>query len=303
MSLAVHVLPAMFLCSLMATPGGAQELSPRAYWPAPNGTKVVVLGYSYSTGDIVTDPTLPVVGVDSKVNVGVVGYGHTFNLAGRTANLLVQLPVSWGTTVGEVEGVPQRRDVSGLADFGARLAVNLVGAPTMSGDDFQTLRQNPRPVLGVSLEVKAPTGDYEADKVINIGTNRWAIKPEDGFVNPLRPTWLLEFALGAWLFGDNDDFLGQLRKQEAVVVSELHLIKRLKPGFWASFDLNFFTGGRNFLAGEPTETLQRNSRLGATLMFPFKRGHAIKAGYSTGFVTRTGGNWNRFVLSYLYAWN
>ena len=82
-----------------AQPLVAQELSPRFYWPAPEGTKIVFVGYSYSFGDVTTDPSLPIFGVDSKINAGLLGYMQTLSLFGRTSNLLVEVPYVSGATV------------------------------------------------------------------------------------------------------------------------------------------------------------------------------------------------------------
>jgi hypothetical protein len=285
------------LCLLTAA-GSAQELSPRAYWPAPKGTKVMVLGYSRSTGDIVTDPSLPIAGVDSRVNAGLLGYVQTLSLWGRTANLLVELPYSWGTTLGTVEGEPGRRDVSGIADLGIALSLNLLGAPSMTAEEFQQLRASPRPILGASLKILAPVGDYEIDRLINVGANRWAVKAELGYMIPIIPKLLLEFELGAWFFGDNDEFLGVTRKQRPIIATEFHLVRRFKPGFWAALDLNFYRGGRSMFDDVRAGDLQRNSRLGGTVVFPFGGRHAIKAAYSTGVVTKSGGDFETFILSY-----
>ena len=285
------------LC-VLATAVSAQELSPRAYWPAPKGTKVMVLGYSHSTGDIVTDPSLPIAGVDSQVNSGLLGYVQTISLWGRTANLIVELPYTWGTTLGTLEGEPGRRDVSGIADLGITLSFNLFGAPSMTAEEFQQLRANPHPILGASLKILAPIGDYETDKLINVGTNRWAVKAELGYMIPLTPKLLLEFELGAWFFDDNNEFLGMTREQRTIVAGELHLVRRFRPGFWATLDLNFYRGGRSTIGGEPAGDLQRNSRVGGTVVFPFGGRHAIKAAYSTGMVTNSGGDFETFSLSY-----
>ncbi|GMR22247.1 MAG: hypothetical protein BMS9Abin37_0582 [Acidobacteriota bacterium] len=171
------------MCSLLAATGAAQELTPRTYWPAPEGTKVAILGYSHATGDVVTDPSLPIFGVDSKINTGYVAYLQTLSLWSRTANILVELPYLRGTTVGILEGEPRRRDFSAVGDLGVTLSVNLLGAPSMTLGDFQELRRNPHPILGATVKVLAPTGRYEADKLINIGANRWAVKAELGYIN------------------------------------------------------------------------------------------------------------------------
>ena len=289
------------LCCLVSGPwasaGNAQELSPRSYWPTPKGTRIAVLGYNRSTGDVVTDPSLPVVGVDSRINLGLFAYAQTLSLFGRSSNLLIEIPYSSGTTEGDLEGDATRRDFSGLGDIAITLSVNLIGAPTLTREDFQELRQNPHQILGASVKLVAPTGDYDPQKLINIGTNRWAIKGELGYMIPIEPKWLLEFELGGWLIADNDNLLGATREQAPLVTGEFHLIRRFRPGFWVSLDLNYYTGGRSTLAGVEVSDLQRNSRIGGTVVVPIRGRHAVKFGYSTGVVTESGGDFEMVVVS------
>jgi hypothetical protein len=292
------VLVWALLTLLAASAGDAQELSPRAYWPAPRGTRVAIVGYSYSSGDVVTDPSLPVAGVDSRIHTTVLGYLHTLSLWGRTANLIIELPRSWGTTTGTVEGESSQRDLSGFGDLAVTLSANILGAPSMTPADLRELRDNPRSILGASLKVLAPTGDYEDDKLINVGANRWAVKAELGYILPVTPRWLLESELGVWAFSDNDSFLGATRGQEPIVAGEIHLVRRFRAGFWASLELNYFAGGRTTVAGDARADLQRNARLGATTVYPFRGRHAVKAGYSTGVVTDAGGDYGTLLLSY-----
>ena len=292
---------ALVMCAglcLWTIVGAAQELSPRAYWPAPEGTKVAILGYSYSTGDVLMDPSLPLYGVDSKINTGFLGYLQTFSLWGRTTNVIVELPYSWGTTQGLLFEDRARRDFSGFSDLGITLAVNLLGAPTMTPAQFQELRADPHAILGASLKVLAPTGHYDPDKLINVGANRWGIKAELGYMIPLKPKWLLELDVGAWFFGDDNDFLQGKREQEPIFSAEIHLVKRFNPGFWASLDLNYFKGGRQTIGGERLADVQRNSRVGGTIVVPFHGRHAVKVGYSTGVVTDFGTDFNQFLVSY-----
>ena len=284
--------------SLVAAGATAQELSPRAYWPAPKGTKVAVVGYSYSWGDVATDPSLPVFGVDSKINTMLLAYRQTFGWWGRTTNLLVELPYTWGTTVGTLLENPTKRDVSGFADPGITLSVNLSGASSMTPADFQALRNDPHPILGASVKVLIPVGEYDPDKVINVGANRWALRVEAGYAQPILHRWVLEFQLGTWFFGDNNDFLGVTREQKPILAAQLHVVRRFKPGFWASLDLNYFTGGQSQIGDELRADLQRNSRIGGTIVVPIRGRHGIKAGYSTGVVTESGGDFATFLLSY-----
>ena len=293
------VLPAF---SFWSTATFAQELAPRAYWPTPEGTNVLVVGYQYSEGDIVTDPSLPITGVESKINFAQVSYQRTLSLFGRTTNLQFNLPYTRGSTEGFVEGEFRSRHISAMADARFRLSINLRGAPTMDADGFQALRAKPQTIVGASLLIQPPTGGYEPDKLINAGTNRWAVKPALGVIWPVRPTWLLEFELGAWFYSDNDNFQQRTRQQDPILSTEFHLVKRIRPGFWASLDLNYYVGGRTTIDNVEQSDLQRNSRIGATVVLPFKKRHAIRASVSTGIITESGGDFESFSLNYAYAW-
>jgi hypothetical protein len=280
----------------------AQELTPRAYWPMPIGTNVLVLGYQHNTGDIVIDPSLPITGVESKIDYLQVTYQRSLSLFGRFASAQLSLPYADGITEGTVGGEFLQRKTTGLTDARFRLAMNLIGAPAMDAEGFQALRASPRTIVGASLLLQAPTGDYESDKLLNLGTNRWSVKPAIGMIVPLRPTWLFEIEVGTWFFGDNDDFLGETREQDPIVSVEMHLVKRIRPGFWMSLDANYYEGGDTRVGDDFNDDLQRNSRAGLTVVFPVKGRHALRGSFSTGVSTRSGGDFEMYSLSYLYAW-
>ena len=285
--------------SISVKSGNAQELSPRAYWPAPKGTMVAFVGYRYSFGDVLTDPSLPLTGLDSRIHVGFLGYLQTFSLFNRTTNLIIELPYTWVTTTGIIVGPFEetlgRREISGIADIGVTFSINLIGAPTIGIKEFQELRNNPRQILGASLKILVPIGAYEEDKLINISSNRWAFKPELGYMIPLTQKWLLEMAVGMWIFSNNNEFLGKTRKQNPIFAGQLHLVRRFTPGFWAAIDLNYFRGGRTNLADQD---LQRNSKIGCTIAYPFAGRHSLKGGFSMGVVTETGDDFKSFMLGY-----
>ena len=189
-----------------------------------------------------------------------------------------------------------------MSDARILLSINLRGAPSMDADGFKALRAKPRTIIGASILIQPPTGAYEPDKIINAGTNRWAAKIAMGLIWPIRPTWLLEADVGAWFFGDNDEFIGTTRQQDPIASAEFHLVKRIRPGFWASLDLNYYRGGQTTVGEDQRADLLRNSRLGGTLVIPFKGHHAIRASYSTGIVTSSGGDYENFSVNYAYAW-
>lgn len=284
------------LCGAPRAP--AQELTPRAYWPAPKGVKVAILGYSHVNGDVLSDPSIPFYGVESRVRTGILGYLQTFSLWGRTTNVVAELPYSWGSSQGLIGEAPTRGSFSGFGDLGVTLAVNLRGAPSMTPTEFQALRARPRPILGASLKVLAPTGRYDEGRLLNVGVHRWATKLELGYMVPLRPRWLLELDAGAWFFGDDEDFIQGRREQEPILALQAHLVWRFKPGFWASLDINYFRGGRQTIGGNRLADVQHNSRVGGTVVVPFRGRHAIRVGYFVAWQTAFGSDFDQFLASY-----
>lgn len=277
----------------------AQELSPRAYWPAPVGTQVLTVGYSHMSGDVIPDRSLPLTGVDSSIDSAVLGYRHTLGLWGRTANITIEVPHIDGTTVGTRDNETDlKRTYSGVGDLGITFSVNILGAPSMTRQEFREMRGSFRHILGASVKLVAPTGKYDSDRIINVGANRLAVKAELGYIVVLNPKWVLETSLGAWLFKDNDDFLGETKEQKPLGIVQGHLIHRFRPGLWASLDVNYFQGGRSTIGGRRLNDLQRDSKIGATLVFPFTTGHAIKLGYSVGSINDSEEAFNVLIVSY-----
>lgn len=283
----------------LVLPATAQELTPRAYWPAPAGTQVLTVGVTHTRGDTIPDPSLPVTGLDSRISTGFVGYNRAFAMAGRTAMVFMQQAYSEGETRAEHEERGQLvRDYRGAGDFSAGLSVNLLGAPAMDGAGFARLRDDPHPILGASIKVVAPTGRYDPERLVNVGANRWAGKMELGYIQPLAPSWLLELDAGVWVFGDNDDLRGFTREQEPIYSAQVHLIKRFGPGFWGSLNFNGYRGGRSTIGERRLNDLQRDSKAGVTLVFPFAGRHAVKASYVHGSVNDSDEDFDVFQLTY-----
>jgi hypothetical protein len=297
-SLLVLRLAALLLIFSWSGNAVCQDLSPRAFWPTPVGTKLFVTGYSYADGDVLIDPSVPIYGLDSQINTLALGYYQTFSLWGRTTNLQLELPYSQGTTTGLLGETPARAEFSGMGDAGISVSINLLGAPSMDRAGFQALRADPRFLLGISAKLVAPTGHYDKEKLINVSGNRWAMKLGLGSVIPLRPKWLLEFEAGAWLLGDDRDYLAGTREQDPIYSIEVHLVRRFKPGFWASLDANYFTGGAHTIDGVKRDDAQSNERFGGTIVVPFAGRHAVKVGYSLGARTRYGNDFRQALVSY-----
>jgi hypothetical protein len=150
--------------------------------------------------------------------------------------------------------------------------------------------------------VGLPLGQYDPDKLVNIGPNRWAIKPELGLSKALGPL-TLELATGVTFYTTNDDFFGGKRRAQAPIYSvQGHLIYTFGAGVWAGVDGTYYTGGRTTIDGVQNTDLQRNARLGLTLALPVHRHHSVKLYASTGVSTRTGSDFDAVGLAWQYRW-
>jgi len=278
----------------------AQELTPRFYAPVPAGGNLVQVSSGRSTGGVLFDPSLPFDDVNAQINSMFLLCGRTFGLLGRSATAGVALPYVWGDIDGLVEGEYRRVTRSGLGDVRAQIAVNVLGGPALAPPEFA--RHRPRTVVGLSLGMAAPSGQYDSSRLINIGSHRWAFKPEVG-VSRTEGRWYLELYGGVWLFGRNDDFFGgAVRDQDPLGTFQAHVSYTFKPRLWLSGDATYYTGGRTTVNGVAKADLQKNSRLGATLALPVGRRSTLKVSWATGFTTRIGADFDSLGIAWQTAW-
>ena len=278
----------------------AQEIEPRAYSPSPRGVNFLIAVAGHSEGGVLTDPSLPVTDIEARIDALGFGYGRTFGLAGRSANVALAVPyitVDASGNVGEQRTAVTRE---GFGDAKLRLAMNLLGAPAMTPREFA--QREPRTTLGVSLTVNLPTGEYLPDKLVNIGTNRWAAKTELGLTHPLGK-WLLEAYAGAWWFEDNDDFFGgQRREQDPLTSIQAHVSYTFKPRLWLALNTTYYEGGQTTLNGVSKHDRQSNSRAGLTFSMPLGRDYSLKFNWSRGATTRIGSNFTTYGIGLQYGW-
>jgi hypothetical protein len=286
----------------------AQDLAPRAYLITPRGGNAVTLSYSYNTGDLLFEGTVPITDATGKLSVPSVSAYRSFSLLGRSANVLAALPYGVGTLEGTVLGEQRSIYRSGLFNSLFRFSVNLVGGPAMTGPEFVKWRQGT--LVGASLKVIAPTGQYDPTKLINLGANRWTWKPELG-LSQRWGHWIFDAYGSVWLFTENPEFFSrnewvpgtQSQTQDPIGAVELHVSYDVRPRLWVSLDGNFWYGGKTSVNGvENAATLQQNSRVGVTASFPVSRHQSIKVSYAQGAYIRFGGDLRIFSAAWQYAW-
>lgn len=265
----------------------------------PVGLNFVVLGYSFSSGAVVTEASSPVQDLAVNVDMLSLGYLRSFGFLGRSSSITVAVPFAHfgGTAVLGGEAVSGSR--SGSADMRARFAVNLLGGPALSPKGFAGYQQGRN--LGVSLTVSAPTGQYDSSHIINFGANRWAFKPEIGY-SSIRGRWIFDLAAGIWFFTTNENYLGSTRQQDPIGSLQAHISYNFDGGIWLALDGNFFTGGRTSTDGVEGADLQRSSRVGLTLSLPLGGPHSLKIAAHTGAYTSIGADFDVVSLAYQYRW-
>ena len=286
----------------------AQTLSPRAYVVVPVHSNAVTLSYSLSAGNVVFNDTLPVTDSSGRIGAELVTYFHAFDCFGRSANVTLLMPYVVGHFQGDEEGVHEELYRSGLGAAAVRVSVNLFGARAMNREEFSRWKQ--KTVLGASLIVQTPTGQYDGARLINTGEHRWSFKPELGF-SQRWGHWLLDAYAAVWFFTPNDDFFSNApgsngpnrQTQEPMGAIEAHLSYDIKPRMWISIDSNYWYGGKTSLNGvQSVTTLQRNSRLGATAAIPVTKHQSFKFSYSGGTYVSFGGNFQNVQAAWQYSW-
>src|SRR5262245_38221443 len=220
----IRLMALSLALQLMSASASAQELTPGAYWPLPVRINIITFINSVNWGDVAFDPALPAEESSGTIDTVAVVYTRTLSLAGRSANVGIQIPITGGHMEGLYLGAPTERDAFGLADPRLSLGINLYGAPAMTPQAHASYRM--RLLVGASLTVAPPLGQYDATRIINLGSNRWAVKPEIG-LSRAAGRWIVEAMVGAWLFTDNHDFSSGRRREQAPIASvQAHLTYR-----------------------------------------------------------------------------
>jgi hypothetical protein len=300
------LLCAALLCA--AHLAHAQELNPRAYVITPVGTNVINLGYSHIDGNPDLSGAAPITDAHGSVDLTALGYYRGFGFFGRSANVALGIPYGVGDFSGNVSDVPKHVRRSGFLDSSLRLSVNLLGGPAMEPQEFAKWQQDI--LLGVSLKIVAPTGQYDPTVLVNLGNNRWAFKPEIGY-SQRWGHWVLDGYAAVWFFTTNPEFFSynqyfpgvRSKSQSPVAAFETHLSYDVRPRLWFSLDANFWSGGEANVNGVSNPaTYQKSSRVGITASIPVTVRNSIKISYSEGAYVRFGGNYRAISASWQYGW-
>jgi len=232
----------------------AQDTEPRRWAQMPTGLNFIGVGTSYSQGDIFLDPVILAEDVTFEIAGTGLAYIRSFGMFGKSARVDLSVPYASGRWEGFVDGVFTSTRRRGFMDPRIRLSVLLYGGPAQSPAEYAKSEKS-NTVVGAAVAIKIPWGHYLDDRLINLGQNRWMIRPQLG-VTHTRGKWTYELTGSAFIFGDNNEFWGGNKlKSDPLYALQGHLIYTFRPGLWASLSSGVSTqsyaGTKNFVASFP----------------------------------------------------
>jgi hypothetical protein len=258
------VATALITLSVLCPGRATAQVPGRFYWKTLTGGNAIPLIVNSISGN--TNPFDPshFVNADGNVDATLVmgGYGRTFALGGRSGLVAVILPM--GRLSGEVTaaGNTTSEAASGFGDPTIEFNVNLVG-PKAQRSIPDVLRYEPGLSVDLLADLAVPLGEYNSDRPLNLGQNRWygrvglpVIWQLGAWVPGRRTT--LEFLPAVWVFGTNDDYVGQTMTTDPMFQVDAHLTRDLTEHLWVALDASWYTGGQatvNDVKGEKLNNL------------------------------------------------
>jgi hypothetical protein len=279
----------------------AQSMDPRAYANLPVGLNFLLVGYAYSEGELGFDASSPLQDGRTRVHALPVGYVRSLDVFGNSGNLALVVPLVDLTATASLNGTTEaRREVSGLADPTLRLALNFYGAPALRPGEYAAWRQHL--IVGASLALTAPLGQYDKDRLVNIGSNRWSVKPELGASQGFGD-WTFELAAGVTWFSENDEFFnGNTREQDPLYSLQAHVTRQFGRRAWGAFSLTYYDGGRTAINGDEQGQKLGGTRLGLTFSLPVDQRNSIRLSAHSGLAVRTGSDFKGVAAIWQHVW-
>jgi hypothetical protein len=274
----------LLVSSGLAEQVSAQDLEPRRWSHLPIGQTIVGVGYGYTEANVFFSPVLKLTDGTSRINGLGFSAIHTFDLAGKSARISLLLPYASGRWEGDIDGESQVIHRNGAGDPRLRLSMNLYGAPPLKGPAFAQYRaeHTTNTVVGASVAVTAPLGKYCDDCLINIGNNRWSVRPQVGVVHTRGP-WSFELTGSAFVFTDNDSFIDNaVLEQKPMYALQTHVVYDFKPGLWVSLSTGYGVGGRISIDQQKTNFEVDNWVWAASFGFPLGKTQSVRLTWLSG---------------------
>ena len=279
----------------------AQFTDPRTYTVAPVGLNQLELVYDHASADASLDTSLEVVGAHFEQNEAAVSYTHNFGVLGQLTWVKVNVP--FAAVSGSVAGTNISASNTGAGDSSLQLTALLKGGKALSATEFATY--TPGTTLALSVTISAPTGEYDAQKLLNLGSNRWSFKPEFAVSYPFGPEhrWWVEGYVNAYFFTDNTTYHGvEILRQEPLPGLEGHISYDFTRSLWASLDLRYSFRGRTVIDGVNQNDAQELLTAGTEASWSPSSNHSLVILFTKALVYRNAPAETRVALKYVYRW-
>ena len=278
------LVAAMAIIMMLFPLSSNAQVPPRFYWKSLIGVNAVPVIYMDISGNANPLDGANFVIPESNINASVAmgGYARTFTLFNRPAMAAALLPMGRVSGEASLFGQTFSQSTNGFGDPTLEFVIGLIGPPPIKNIP-DSMRYEPGFSLDLLVDLIVPIGEYDDDVPINMGQNRWygriaaPIVWQLGDWVPGRRT-TLEFLPSIWLYGDNNDFVGQQLSTDPKFQLEAHLTRDFHKHLWGSVDMNYFSGGQSSINGQGGEDLDMLG-MGFTLGYQINDNIHLTAGY------------------------
>lgn len=283
---ALALIALVVLCPARAA---AQGDGPRSQTLLPTGYNFVVPAYLRLDGDYDFSGTIRQPNADVTSDIFVITYTRAFGLGGRYAQIWVNPIFGSIDADATVLGKTVHRNTSGAGDAVVSFKLGLVGAPALGIPEF--VKQTQTFQLSAFVSTTMPTGRYDRDELLNLGTNRWAVRVGAPLVMPFGSTTaratFLEVFPSVSFYQDNDEPTGgaSVKSQDPLFQLESHLSHNFHPKFWMSADLRYFGGGQTTTDGIDDDNTINDTGGGISAGYALAKFLSVQASYGRRFNT------------------
>ena len=309
----LQIFVAMMLAlGALCPPQALAQVPARFYWNGLSDANAVPLIFNSISGN--TNPfdpahiVVPNANTNIEATLAIAGYARTFSLFDRSAMAAILLPM--GRVSGEVTaaGKTLNQSANGFGDPMFEFDINVLGPPAQKNIP-DALRYEPGFSVDLLADLAVPIGEYNSSQALNLGQNRWYGRLGAPVVWQLSP-WVpgrrttLEFRPAVWLFGPNNDYVGQTLTTDPLFQLDAHLTRDFTEHFWGSLDAAWYYGGKATINGIAGEKLN-NYGAGFTLGYTINDNLNLTVGYKST-LNDTAPNALRmdaFMITLVYAWH
>jgi len=296
----------------------------RAFWKAREGSTVLSFQFlnlnMQASGAEQFAPGLYIYpNSDAEANIVVASWVRHITLFDRASSFAVNLT---GGSVQADIGASRPSDFlppgatpnsefsqssSGYADPTVQLDINLFGTPRLKSN-VDLFNYEPTWTVDAAVMLGVPMGEYDDDKLVNLGLNRWFTRialPVKYHFGAFSPGYMGSFEItpSVWMFEDNDDFLGQTLENDPILQLEAHLTQDFTPTVFGSIDLLYRKGFESTIGGvEAGEELDIGD-LGYTLNVTTTDNLTIRASFSSNVFGDNDVENSVIRMQFVYRWH